>query len=83
VKLGKYTIDQIENNQALLLWREDEEVRYVRPVTLFPFEVKEGDIINVTENGSNLEISLLSNETEEAKKKAEMLLNKIINKNKK
>jgi hypothetical protein len=82
VKLGKYTIDQIENDKALLLWREDESVSYVKPVTLFPFEVNEGDIIKVTEDGSDLEFSLLKEETKEARKKAEDLLKKIINKNK-
>jgi hypothetical protein len=82
VKLGKYTIDQIENNQALLLWREDEEVRYTKPVTVFPFKVQEGDIINVKKTGNELKFSLLEEETNEAKKKAEDLLEKIRNKNK-
>jgi hypothetical protein len=82
VKLGKYTIDQIENNQVLLLWREDESVSYVKPVTIFPFEVNEGDIINVTKDGNDLKFSLLKEETDKARKKAEELLNKLINKNK-
>jgi hypothetical protein len=81
VKLGKYTIDQIENGQALLLWRENEEISYVKPVTVFPFEVNEGDIIKVTKDSSDLEFSLLKEETNEARKKAEDLLKKIINKN--
>jgi hypothetical protein len=82
VKLGKYTVDQIENDKALLLWREDESVSYVKPVTLFPFEVNEGDIINVTKDGNDLKFSLLKEETDKARKKAEELLNKLINKNK-
>jgi hypothetical protein len=82
VKLGKYTVDQIENDQALLLWREDESVSYVNPVTVFPFEVNEGDIIKVTKDGNDLEFSLLKEETQEARQSAEDLLKKIINKNK-
>jgi hypothetical protein len=82
MKLGKYTIDQIENDQALLLWREDESVSYVKPVTIFPFGVNEGDIINVTKVENDLKFSLLKEETDKARKQAEDLLNKLINKNK-
>ncbi|MGF2617720.1 DUF3006 domain-containing protein [Rossellomorea vietnamensis] len=79
---GKYTVDQIENGIALLLWREEEEVRKELPVSMFPFKVKEGDIIKVINSGGELKFTQLKEETEAARKKADDLLNKLINKNK-
>jgi hypothetical protein len=82
MKLGKYTVDQIENDNVTLLWREDENVREIRNASDFPFEVNEGDIVKVKKVEDKEIFLLLEEETTLAKQEAEELLRKIINKNK-
>lgn len=79
---GKYTIDQIENGIATLLWKEDERERNEFPVAMFPFKVQEGDIVEVSLEGNEVKINQRKEETTEAKRRAEALLNKLIDKNK-
>jgi hypothetical protein len=82
MKLGKYTVDQIENDNVTLLWREDENVREIRNTSDFPFEVNEGAIVKVKKVADKEIFIHLEEETALAKQEAEELLRKIINKNK-
>lgn len=82
--MKKYTVDELSEGKATLLLREDESVVKVVEQSKLPAEVKEGDIINLsfTHAGEVEKVEILQEETEAARKRAETLLQKILNKNK-
>lgn len=69
----KVTIDRIEDNNAVLLLRDEEAVKINIPLFLLPPESKEGDILNVS-------IFRDDQETEAAKERVSALLDKLKNK---
>lgn len=73
----KVTLDRVENDIAVLLVRDKEqnsETAIINiPLFLLPCETKEGDILNVT-------ITRDTNETEDARKRVSLLLDKLKNK---
>jgi hypothetical protein len=73
-----YTLDRFEGEKAVLLLRSDEkeELTVEKEKIKSP---KEGDIIEITftEEGDILSSKVLEKETEEAKNKANELLNKL------
>lgn len=80
----KYTIDRFEGDLAVLLLRKDETIMIDVPRSQLPSNVKVGDILEVHFN-SNRKIEkavILKDETNAAKKTADDLLKKILDKNK-
>jgi hypothetical protein len=70
----KVTLDRIEENIAVLLVRDEENVKINIPIFLLPEGAREGEILDIT-------ISRNKKETEEAKKRVSTLLEKLQNKN--
>ncbi len=81
MKSGKFTVDQVENGIAIMLCRDDETERNELPITIFPFNVYERDIIEVSADGNRLKFEKLEDETQQAKQKADVLLEKLRKKN--
>ncbi len=80
--MDQYTVDRIESGIAVLLLRSDESLQKEVPVFLLPSGIKEGDIIEVNFNGDKIVVGAYFNEeTENARKKAQDLLQKILDKN--
>lgn len=67
------TVDRIEENTAVLLVRPDEERSILWPVVDLPPGCKEGDILSV-----DIEVSQM--ETEAARQRVEDLLHRLLNK---
>lgn len=80
----KYTVDRFEGDLAVLLLRNGETVQKDVPREQLPDDVQEGDILEVqfSADGKVLDVKVLTEETESARKKAEDLLQKILDKNK-
>ncbi|MGB9927603.1 MAG: DUF3006 domain-containing protein [Methanosarcina sp.] len=74
----KVTLDRVENDIAVLLVRNEEQNNETTviniPLFLLPCETIEGDILDVT-------ITRDTNETEDARKRVSLLLDKLKNKN--
>ena len=70
----KVTLDRIEEGVAVLLVRDKETIKINIPLFLLPSESREGDILDIT-------IDIDAQETEDAKKRASSLLEKLKNKN--
>ncbi|MFC2947696.1 DUF3006 domain-containing protein [Virgibacillus sediminis] len=68
-----FTIDRIEGNKAVLLLRDDERQEKDVPLSRLPMGVKQGDMVQKTENG----FILLEEETKAARQKAQDLLDKL------
>jgi hypothetical protein len=83
VKSCKYTVDRFEGKLAILLLRGDESIEINVNRNNLPVEVKEGDILElaVLEDGSVSNPKILAEETKDARKKAENLLKRILDKN--
>jgi hypothetical protein len=76
-----YTVDRFEGEKAILLLRSDEKEELAVEKEKITSSM-EGDIVEVTftEEGKILSLKVLEKETEEAKNKANELLNKLRNK---
>lgn len=70
----KVTFDRIEENIAVLLVRDEENIKINIPLFLLPDQTKEGEILDIT-------ITRNKKETEEARKRVSALLEKLQNKN--
>ncbi|WP_096199845.1 DUF3006 domain-containing protein [Bacillus sp. FJAT-45350] len=84
--MANYTVDRIEETIAILLLREDEMIQKEVPLKELPSEIKEGDMVDISfrDNGTiSKPVIILENNTKQAKKKADALLQKILSKNKK
>lgn len=83
---GRYTLDRIVDGKAAsLLLREDETKEVIVSLEELPGYAKEGDILNVMfhDDQSVEYAAVLEKETKGARKKAEDLLQKILNKDNK
>ncbi|MGX2959505.1 DUF3006 domain-containing protein [Peribacillus sp. JNUCC 23] len=83
MKCAKYAIDRFEGDFAVLLLKEDESIQIDVSKDQLPATIKEGDILELQLSVENeiINVRLLKEETNSAKKRAEDLLQKIINKN--
>ncbi|NEU32004.1 DUF3006 domain-containing protein [bacterium LRH843] len=79
-----YTVDRFEGELAVLLLRENETVQLVVKKDKLPTATKEGSLLSVQldDSGTFLHANVKEKDTEDAKKKAEELLEKILKKNK-
>lgn len=82
--MAKYTIDRFEGDLAILLLREDETVQVDVHRKQLPSDITQGDIISVDfhEDRTVKYAAILKDETSAVRKKADDLLQKILNKNK-
>lgn len=78
---GKYTVDRIEGNQLVLLFRDDESAQLLLKNDEISEEVHEGDIVflEFDTSGKLIFSEVLKEETAQARKKAQDLLNKLKN----
>ncbi|MBT2687445.1 hypothetical protein J7I93_04530 [Bacillus sp. ISL-47] len=83
--MERYTVDAIEGEKVVLLPSKNECDRIVVSMKQFSSNLSDGDIIEATisSEGKVMEYKLLSDETQNAFKKNQALLQKILNKNKK
>lgn len=83
MKCAKYVIDRFEGDFAVLLLKEDESIQIDVSKDQLPETIKEGDILELQLSAENeiINVRLLEEETNSAKKRAEDLLQKILNKN--
>ncbi|MGD7021792.1 DUF3006 domain-containing protein [Rossellomorea vietnamensis] len=81
---NKYTVDRFEGSLAVLLLRKDESIQIDIPKKELPDKIKVGDILELeqSEDGSIKNAIILKDETLDAKRKAEDLMQKLLNKNK-
>lgn len=79
----KYTVDRIEKDIVVLLQKGDESIQKDVPVSLFPSEIKDGDIVEEIIENEKVIYHILHEETQEQRKKAEALLEKLKNRNQK
>lgn len=79
-----YTVDRIEDGFVVLLLREDESIQRDVPIQEL-VDVSEGDLVDVSfhKDDSVLSYTILKEKTEEAKRNANELLQKLIKKNQK
>lgn len=66
----KATLDRIESDYAVMLLRDDEDVRFNLPLVLLPEGAREGDILDI-----NIVKDL--HETEDAMKRVSILIEKL------
>lgn len=80
---GKYTIDRFEGERAVLLYRQDESIEVVKHKSELPVGISKGDIlfIEFNEESNIVSAEILKDETEQARKMATDLINKLKNKN--
>ncbi|MGE8081452.1 DUF3006 domain-containing protein [Peribacillus loiseleuriae] len=83
MKCAKYVIDRFEDDFAILLLKENESIQIDVSKDQLPETIKEGDILELQLSAENeiINVRLLKEETNSAKKRAEDLLQKILNKN--
>lgn len=76
---GKYTLDRFEKEIAVLLFRDDETNEVLISQKSLPSDADEGDILYIefNEDDSVQHVKLLEEATEDARQKAEDLLNKL------
>ncbi|MGO4886448.1 DUF3006 domain-containing protein [Anaerobacillus sp. MEB173] len=80
-----YTLDRIEGHMAILLLRSDESIQKDIHIDHLPAGTKEGDLFDVTfeEDGTTVKtITQSKEETNQVKKEADQLMQKILAKNK-
>lgn len=81
MKSGKYTIDRFEGELAVLLLREDETVEVFKNRSELPKGANEGDILSLEFDSDKLvTVNILNEETYQARKSAQDLLNRLKNK---
>lgn len=77
---GNYIIDSIENGIVKLLYSDDETIEEVVNKELFIHPIKQGDILKIKFVNEKLVSIVFESETEERRKQAKNLLEKLINK---
>lgn len=79
---GIYTVESIEKGFVKVLYRPNEAIEEIIPVNDFPFEVREGDIVEIKSSNGNMKITYLEKETENVKAYVKSLREKLLNKSK-
>ncbi|WP_408008447.1 DUF3006 domain-containing protein [Pseudalkalibacillus sp. A8] len=79
---NKYTVDRFEGDLVVLLMKGNESVQKDVPIHQFPKDIAEGDIVKEESISGKIRYKILHDETDDARKKVNDLLNNLINKNK-
>lgn len=82
VNSHKYTLDRYEGDYAIFLKRPDELEQLRIHKQNLGQELEEGVIVQITEDGKGYTIELLQEDTKNAKKQINDLINELKNKNK-
>lgn len=78
----KYTLDRFEGDYAIFLQRPDETKQLPIHRADIAIEVKQGDIVEVHDNGHTYEVTLLKEETTIQKDRISNLMQQLRDKNK-
>ncbi|MDN4607903.1 DUF3006 domain-containing protein [Sporosarcina highlanderae] len=78
--MAKFTLDRIDNGIYVFLWSEDEGKQLLIPKDTVNHDLREGDIVEITRNGDQYDITLLEEETQDMKDRVSALLEKPKNK---
>ncbi|MFC7063791.1 DUF3006 domain-containing protein [Halobacillus seohaensis] len=73
----KYTVDRIEGDIVVLLYRDNEGIKKDASIDLFPKNIKDGDIVEEVNEGNTISYRILKKETELQREKAKDLINKL------
>lgn len=77
---NKYTLDRFDGDYAIFLKRPEETEQLLIHHAEIPSEIKEGDIVNILDDGFEYKIELLKEETENQKTRVNNLLQQLRNK---
>lgn len=66
----KATLDRIEGDMAVLLFRDDESIKFDIPLALLPEDVHEGDILDIL-------ITIDEKATEDSKSRVSSLIERL------
>ena len=83
MKEGTYTVESIENGEVKLLYRQDESIEVLLPLSTFDFAVKEGDLVAIQNRNGEYSISYLEKETKDVKAYVKSLREELLNREKK
>ena len=83
MKEGTYTVESIENGEVKLLYRQDESIEVLLPLSTFDFAVKEGDLVSIQNRNGEYSISYLEKETKDVKAYVKSLREELLNREKK
>ena len=81
VNHNKYTLDRFEGDYAIFLKRTQETDQLLIQRDEISVEVKEGDIVEIQDDGFAYTIKLLPAETADQKQRVDNLLEQLRNKN--
>ena len=76
---NKYTLDRFDGNYAIFLKHPEEQQQLLIHRADLNVAVKQGDIVNIDDNGQTYTVTLLTNETENQKQKIQDLMAKLRN----
>ena len=76
----RYTLDRIEDSFYVFLYYENEQRELVIPVSELSTKLTEGDVVELYITEGHYKVQFLQEETEDLKKKAADLLEKLKNK---
>ena len=71
---NKYTLDRFEGDYAVFLKRPNETEQLLIPRNAIQVTVKEGDIVQIDDNGDSYKIEVLEAETKAAQDRIKDLL---------
>lgn len=71
---NKYTLDRFEGDYAVFLKRPDETEQLLIPRNAIQVTVKQGDIVQIDDNGDSYKIEVLEAETKAAQDRVNDLL---------
>jgi len=79
VKDNIYTLDRYEGNQAVFLKQSDESEQLLIQRNKIQIQLKEGDVVQIVEDGDVYDISYLDDKTKAQKEHVENLLEQLRN----
>ena len=77
-----YTLDRFDGNYAIFLKRPQETEQLLIHRNDLDKTLKEGDIVEISDNGRTYDITILSDETTDQKQRIQQLMQQLRDKNK-
>lgn len=78
--MTKYTLDRIENSQFVFVEKGNEINEVIIAKEFVPFDIAEGDIVNITGSGVEYTFEKLKEEQQTRKEDVQSLIEKLKNK---
>jgi len=82
MKEGTYTVESIEMEEVKLLYRQDESIELLLPLSTFDFSIKEGDLVSIQNKNGQYSISYLEKETKDVRAYVKALREELLNREK-